>query len=63
MADKTAFVTGAGGCVGRQLLSELLDDGWAVTALLMEAEAETFAFRDDPRVTGVIGTLNEVDAA
>jgi len=63
MADKTAFVTGAGCCVGRQLLSELLDDGWAVTALLMEAEAETFAFRDDPRVTGVIGTLNEVDAA
>ncbi|NLF32341.1 MAG: NAD-dependent epimerase/dehydratase family protein [Planctomycetes bacterium] len=63
MADKTAFVTGAGGCVGRQLLAGLLADGWAVTALLMEAEAATFAFRDEARVTPVVGTLNDVQPA
>ncbi len=63
MADKIAFVTGAGGCVGRQLLSELLADGWAVTALLLADEVDAFAFRNNPRVTAVVGTLNGVQAA
>ena len=58
-----AYVTGAGGCVGRQLLSELIEEGWTVTALLLASEAETFAFGDDPRVTSVIGDLNSIDPA
>ncbi len=55
-----AFVTGAGGCVGRQLLDGLLTDGWEVTALLLAGEVERFAFRDNPRVTVTVGELNAV---
>lgn len=57
---QTAFVTGAGGCVGRQLVQTLLRDGHDVVALLVPAEVAQFAFRDEPRVTCVVGALNKL---
>ncbi len=61
MSEK-AFVTGAGGCVGRQLLAELLAQGWQVTALLLPQETETFAYKDHPAVTSVQGDINNCPA-
>ena len=39
---KKAFITGAGGCVGRQLVDVLVHDGWNVTALLLPGEVVPF---------------------
>ena len=57
---QSAFVTGAGGCVGRRLVGRLLDDGWEVTALLLEVEADSFEFRDRSGVNCVIGGINDL---
>ncbi|MFB3892651.1 MAG: NAD-dependent epimerase/dehydratase family protein [Phycisphaerae bacterium] len=55
-----AFVTGAGGCVGRQLVQRLLEQGWRVTGLLLPSEADSFPFKDDLRVRRVIGEINSL---
>jgi nucleoside-diphosphate-sugar epimerase len=39
---KIAFVTGASGCVGRQLIDELVADGWDITALLLPGQFNPF---------------------
>lgn len=48
--------------MGRQLVRELLDAGWSVTALLLPGEADSFAFRDAPKVASVTGEINRIDA-
>jgi nucleoside-diphosphate-sugar epimerase len=60
--NKKAFVTGAGGCVGRRLLAELIDQGWEVTALLLPQEVDRFAFKDHERVHSVVGDINTCQA-
>jgi nucleoside-diphosphate-sugar epimerase len=40
--SKIAFVTGASGCVGRQLVDELIADGWDITALLLPGQFNPF---------------------
>lgn len=55
---KTAFVTGATGCIGRQLVEELVIDGWAVVILLLPQETDPFA--ELPSVRSVVGDVNDL---
>lgn len=54
MATK-AFITGAGGCIGQQLVNQLVHDGWDVTALLLPNEDNPFA-----EITGVISVVGDI---
>lgn len=55
---KTAFVTGATGCVGRQLVEKLLADRWNVVALVLSDEPNPFAGKQVVRT--VEGDVNSV---
>lgn len=58
---ESAFVTGAGGFIGRQLVLRLLDEGVAVIALMMPGEAEPEDWAGRVRiVTGDIRSLDEL---
>ncbi len=59
--ERVAFVTGAGGCIGRQLVAQLLARGWTVSALLLDHEAPSFRFRDHPRVRSVCGDIRTLE--
>lgn len=57
---KTAFITGAGGFIGRHLVEQLLAEGVAVTALMMPGEPVPQAWGERVRtVTGDVRTLTE----
>lgn len=55
---KKAFVTGAGGCVGRQLVDQLVHDGWNVTALLLPGEVDPFV--ELTAVNSVVGDIRDI---
>ncbi len=57
---KTAFITGASGCIGRQLVEKLLSDDWEVTALLMPGEDDPFT--KQPAVSSVVGDIRNFPA-
>ena len=55
---KTAFITGAGGFIGRHLVEQLLAEGVAVTALMMPGEPVPQGWGERVRtVTGDVRTL------
>jgi GlcNAc-P-P-Und epimerase len=58
--NKSAFVTGGGGCVGRCLLRYLLDADWKIKVLLLPGEVDGFPFRNNSDVDYVTGSLDDV---
>jgi len=57
---KTAFITGAGGFIGRHLVEQLLVEGVAVTALMMPGEPVPKSWGEKVRtVTGDVRTLTD----
>lgn len=62
MSDDPVVVTGAAGFIGRWVVNELLDRGYAVTGidnLSNGSERNIAAFRDDPDFTFVEGDVRE----
>lgn len=55
---KKAFITGAGGCIGRQLVDQLVHDGWNVTALLLPDEVDPFV--ELTAVNSVMGDIRDI---
>jgi len=59
----SAFVTGAGGFIGRHLVHQLLNENVAVIALMMPGEVrpEEWGSDEDGRVRSVIGDIRSLD--
>ncbi|MFP4105411.1 MAG: NAD-dependent epimerase/dehydratase family protein, partial [Phycisphaerae bacterium] len=55
-----AFVTGAAGCVGRELVRQLLKQGAEIWCLLLPGEEERFPFAEDCRISVVTGDINNL---
>jgi nucleoside-diphosphate-sugar epimerase len=58
--SKTAFVTGSTGCVGLNLIEELLAHGWHVTA--MHRAGSNLSMLQRQPVQGVIGDVTDIDS-
>jgi len=59
--SRTAFVTGATGLLGNNLVRRLLGDGWRVRGLVRSADKARIQFADVP-VELVAGDMGDVDA-
>src|SRR5256885_13751721 len=58
--DRRALVTGGTGFVGRRLMRRLLDDGWTVRALVLEAERPRLP--NHPNLEPVIGDVTREES-